>query len=219
MGRATGEPESDNLLVAKPQSHSYIAVTWERRQSLKKYPLVSLPGDTGGGSVVIPCLCGRQRPGSEGFGLLGTLSCSLSGPHVVFCASRHQKELQQCDLSSRHAVGSRVRKPHMLDFPGEMDLPEKALLSLSSGAQPRRKGEGKVVKEALQPSPLPWLPLAPEAQQSQALASLSWSSRVEIHNWETSVPKAASERPHSPILLESTEPHADITNSSHIYHP
>lgn len=99
MERATGEPESNNLLVVKPQSHSYRVVTWERRQSLKKYPLVSLPGDTGGGSVVIPCLRGRQRPGSEGFGLLGTLPCSLSGPHVVFCALRHQKEPQQCDLS------------------------------------------------------------------------------------------------------------------------
>lgn len=206
MERATGEPESDNLLVAKPQSHSYIAVTWERRQSLKNYPLVSLLGDTGGGSVVIPCLCGRQRPGSEGFGLLGTLPCSLSGPHMVFYASRHQKELQQCDLSSPGMLLVESGKPRMLDFLGEMDLPKKALLSLSSGAQSRRKREGNVAKEALQPSPLPWPPLAPEAQQSQALASPSWSSKVEIHSWETSVPKTASERPHYPILLESTEP-------------
>lgn len=94
----------------------------------------------------------------------------------------------------------------MLDFVGEMNLPKKALLSLSSRAQPRRKREGNVAKEALQPSPFPWLPLAPEGQQSQALASLSWPSKVEIHNWETSVPKTASERPHYPILLESIPP-------------
>lgn len=37
MERATGKPESENLLVTKSQSHSYITVTWERRQSLKNH--------------------------------------------------------------------------------------------------------------------------------------------------------------------------------------
>lgn len=124
----------------------------------------------------------------------------------VLCFETPGRAAAMRPLLSRHAVGGESGKPRMLDFLGEMDLPKKALLSLSSGAQSRRKREGNVAKEALQPSPLPWPPLAPEAQQSQALASPSWSSKVEIHSWETSVPKTASERPHYPILLESTEP-------------
>lgn len=124
--------------IREPASYqipeSFLYNSYLGKKAVPQKPSVSSLGDVGGRSTVIPGLCGRQRPGSEGFGLLGTLSCTLSGPHVVFCALRHQEDLQHCDLySPGMLLVAESGKPCMLDFLGEMDLLKKARLSLSSG--------------------------------------------------------------------------------------
>lgn len=207
MQRGTGEPESDNLLVAKPQSHSYISSYLGKKTVPQKIPTGLLAGRHRWG------ICSHSlslwKAEARLWGIRAPWDCVLLFvwfPCGVLCFETPERAAAMGPLFSRCAVGSRVRKTLYGRLPwGNGPSQEGTFVPIfrsSAQTEGRRKG-GKGGSPAL---PTPVAPSCPEAQQSQALASLSWSSKVEIHNWETSVPKTASERPHSPILLESTEP-------------